>query len=246
MLGASNIAGSPGYVRRTGMHMLWWLLSFYALAIVDGWFMPYLMGVPVAAWGYDIAKFVLLPAALLLVFHFRYRVSPRSLMVIGRGPGYRGWEWPAVALFAGGLLFLIYVYIAPLALSAGLAILSYVNGEPSWDDVRRFAYGSMVPKSGVWRWIVIFFFATSAGIVEEILYRGALREAIAALLGPRATGVYIAASALAFALAHWEQGLDGVWGALVFGVAAAWLYLKLGDLRPLMLGHALVDVYEFW
>ena len=226
--------------------MLAWLLPYYTLAIADGWFMPQLLAAPAGAWAYDIFKFVLLPAAVLLAFRLRYAVHVRSLIVIGAGPAYKGWEWPAVTLFAGGILLLIYVYVAPLLLSAVLGILELLAGGPFWNDFRRYSYGSMIPDSGPWRWIAILFFSVSAGVVEEILYRGAWREIIAALFGPQATGRYIAVSALTFALAHWEQGIDGTWGALIFGVAAAWLYLKLGDLRPLMLGHTLVDIFEFW
>ena len=53
-------------------------------------------------------------------------------------------------------------------------------------------------------------------------------------------------SALFFGLAHWEQGSVGLYRATAFGFAAAILYLKLGDLRPLILAHALIDLYIFW
>ena len=64
--------------------------------------------------------------------------------------------------------------------------------------------------------------------------------------GPTAVKTYIFASALFFGLAHWEQGSVGLYRATAFGFAAAILYLKLGDLRPLILAHALIDLYIFW
>jgi len=66
------------------------------------------------------------------------------------------------------------------------------------------------------------------------------------LCGPTAVKTYIFGSPRLFGLAHWEPGSVGLYRATAFGLAAAILYLKLGDLRPPILAHALIDLYIFW
>lgn len=86
-------------------------------------------------------------------------------------------------------------------------------------------------------WIAL---SLSAGIGEELVWRGVLPALIALLTGSLATG--IALSILSFALAHAIQGLRSV--LAIAGIAAAFhaLVFISGSLYPAMLVHFAYDV----
>ncbi len=254
-LGNPHISGNADYVRRSGRTLLWILLPFYALGIFDGCFLPLLVR---SAWtfaAYDIAKFVILPAAILGYLHRRFQLRPADYCFIGRGIDYRGWELAIITFWWAGILFVLDLLGEPLIMiPLGLLLaplqwaLSLIVAVPAVDlsFAARFRYDLALPNNAVLHAIVAVFFSVTAGVVEEIFFRGLFRQAVSALFGPTAVKTYIFTSALLFGLAHWEQGSVGLYRATAFGLGAAILYLKLGDLRPLILAHALIDLYIFW
>jgi membrane protease YdiL (CAAX protease family) len=54
---------------------------------------------------------------------------------------------------------------------------------------------------------------------------------------------YVLLTTLPFSAAHWEQGIQGLLGSALVGVAAAFAFLRFRQLLPLMLAHAAVDLY---
>jgi membrane protease YdiL (CAAX protease family) len=84
--------------------------------------------------------------------------------------------------------------------------------------------------------------ALTAGICEEVLYRGfllAVAVALAPQLGPWRL---VLVSALAFAVAHTYQGVAGMLTAGVLGAGFAVLFLGSGSLLLPVLYHALIDL----
>ena len=57
--------------------------------------------------------------------------------------------------------------------------------------------------------------------------------------------IYLVFSPLLFALAHWEQGIDGLISNLMFGFIFCLFYMKLKNLWPLVTGHFIVDYIYF-
>jgi membrane protease YdiL (CAAX protease family) len=254
-LGNPNLPGNQEYVRKTGWLLLLWLLPYFALGIGDGIFLPELVLSPVHFWIYDFAKFVLLPAVYLLFFYRYLHIHPGSYFFTSHRIAYNGWEWTGVTLFSALVLDVIYNsanLLVTLALGAVVIPLGWLLSPwfelpaISLDYPPYFAYQMALPDDRILHALVAIFFSITAGVVEEIFFRGLLRQAIAAILSPQAVKTYIALSALIFGLAHWEQGSYGLIGATLFGACAAWLYLKLGDLRPLIFAHALIDLYIYW
>jgi uncharacterized protein len=81
--------------------------------------------------------------------------------------------------------------------------------------------------------------AVTAGVCEEVLYRGYLLWYFQSLLPG---GVAIAAAILAFGLAHAYQGLSGVFSTGVAGGLAMAAYLLTGSLLAPILLHAALDL----
>jgi len=78
----------------------------------------------------------------------------------------------------------------------------------------------------------------TAGICEEIVYRGYLFAVLTALFGTVAAA---ALSALVFGLAHAYQGVRGVAGTALAGAVAAGLVVWTGALWAPMVLHVVVD-----
>jgi membrane protease YdiL (CAAX protease family) len=254
-LGNPNLSGNAQYVQKTGHALLLCLLPYYALGIGDGFFLPALARYPLYFWTYDLIKFVVLPLVYLLCLRRYLRIGPEDYFFTGRQVDYREWEWVGVTFLSALILDAVYLVAnaaVQFAYAAVLALMRWLLS--AWFDLPAaplyyegtFGYGMALPDDRLLRAAVAAFFAVTAGVVEEIFFRGLLRQAIAAILGPQAVKTYIVLSALTFGLAHWEQGSVGLIGATAFGLCAAWLYLKLGDLRPLMLAHASIDLYLYW
>ena len=81
----------------------------------------------------------------------------------------------------------------------------------------------------------------TAGICEELLYRGLLVALAVALLGLSIVPAAIVAVA-AFAVAHAYQGLTGVLGTGLLGAVLAGLYVSTGSLLLPIVVHILVDL----
>jgi membrane protease YdiL (CAAX protease family) len=102
------------------------------------------------------------------------------------------------------------------------------------DRVRR-----MLPKTSTERavWIVV---SLTAGICEEVLYRGWLLSLFAATLGSVWLGLLI--SSIIFGFAHTYQGRNGILGTGVLGVVFGLLFIFSGSLIPGQVLHAVIDL----
>lgn len=85
--------------------------------------------------------------------------------------------------------------------------------------------------------------AVSAGVCEEILYRGFLMHLFAPALGPWGA---VAASSLVFGLAHAYQGGAGIVKSSVVGLILASSYVISGSIWPAILLHVAVDIQGGW
>ncbi len=82
----------------------------------------------------------------------------------------------------------------------------------------------------------------TAGICEEVLYRGFLIRYLSN--GPWHVGLWIAlaVASISFGLAHGYQGLTGIIGTAVLGAVMALIFFSTGSLWLPMALHALIDL----
>lgn len=81
----------------------------------------------------------------------------------------------------------------------------------------------------------------TAGVVEEVVYRGFLFWYLLPVLPMWAV---IVVSALLFALGHSYQGVGGMLRVFAIGVAAGVLYALAGSIWLLIVAHALLDILQ--
>lgn len=112
--------------------------------------------------------------------------------------------------------------------------------EKEWD---RAEFSEILPvtqkERKLWSYVSI-----TAGVTEEILYRGFLIFALVSLFPNFSIWLIIIIASLLFGLAHTYQGLiTGVLRTTVFGIIFSILYIGLGSILPLIVFHFLIDYF---
>lgn len=100
----------------------------------------------------------------------------------------------------------------------------------------------MLPRTRTGRrgWAML---SLSAGVTEEITYRGLLLLTLAVLLpGSTSELALVVVAAVLFGIAHWYQGWAGIVGTGLIGGILAALYLATGSLLLPMVLHTLIDL----
>ena len=82
--------------------------------------------------------------------------------------------------------------------------------------------------------------AITAGVCEEFIYRGFVMGALAKILLP--TWLVVLLSSILFGFAHAYQGKAGIVSTGLFGVVLAIGRLLFGNLVPVMMWHAGLDL----
>jgi CAAX protease family protein len=89
------------------------------------------------------------------------------------------------------------------------------------------------------RWY--FIVSLTAGICEEVVYRGFLIHYLMGAPAMLHVGLAVVGSSLIFGLGHLYQGIRGMIGTTVLGLVFAILYLITGNLAIPILLHAAID-----
>lgn len=165
---------------------------------------------------------------LTAVFTGLWLAMGRTLTELGLLPVAGGWQWLAIGVGLATVLFMVLQMMYLLHHPDKLAKLQGKMGEvallaPQTDiEVRRFNVASI-----------------TAGVCEEILYRGFLFAVLATALGEWPAVVL---SSLVFGLGHAYQGLAGIGKTTLVGILMAVLLVFTGSLFVPILLHAVIDL----
>ena len=155
-------------------------------------------------------------------------LAGRDLDSLGLVPGYHGWRWVALAAGLAGVVFLIRQMTTVMRSSEELEKLRATIGDlralapRSPEEIRAF---SMV--------------AVTAGICEEVLYRGVLMAVLVPAIGLWPT---VGLTSLIFGLGHVYQGLGGIVKSTLVGLVMALLTVFSGSLFVAIVLHAVIDM----
>ncbi|MEW6528196.1 MAG: CPBP family intramembrane glutamic endopeptidase [Spirochaetota bacterium] len=142
------------------------------------------------------------------------------------------WLW-GVVLFT--FVFVVYTGITIAFIYAqkhhGISIPSFWYFPlPQWKPFYVFLY--------------VLYLSITAGIYEEIIYRGIAIHLLKTLTSN--TFVLVISSTLLFVAIHWSMG-PGTWmEAALWGALWAYLYIKTHSLLPIMIAHFLYDVASIY
>jgi membrane protease YdiL (CAAX protease family) len=188
---------------------------------------------PPLYWIFDFLKFVVVPTGAAVVLARRYAILPKHYGLRWEASREDWGHFLGLTIFLALILNLVYY-------TTQQAALLVFRPEP----ITGF-YNDINPR-GLLRVPVTLYLAVTAGIVEEVVFRGLpllYLEHRYPNAVPRRT--YLFGTALCFGLIHWPNGPHEFVATFVFGLLAAAIYLRLRDLWPLVAAHILIDVYNF-
>lgn len=160
--------------------------------------------------------------------------------------GLRWPDWPHLPALGHGALggFLVGALIAAVG---GALLATFARRRPT--SMQRAAFGAqrnaalapMLPRSPSERlgWAAL---SVTAGVTEEVIWRGFGLALLFALLPGAHPAVPIVLAAAAFGWAHFYQGFTGMLATGVLGGILALLFWVSGSLLLPMLLHALLDL----
>lgn len=229
---ASREGGGTGISRANAV--LAGLLPVAVIFVFDGFFKQALYGYsPALFWAFDVLKFVVIPAAILIWLARRFSIRP-SAYGMRRMSRNEGW-----LRFLGLTAFLVIVLSLVFRATVWISLMIV---RPAGSGA---FYGSIVPE-GWLHFPVVLYFAATAGFVEEIFFRALplvyLKERFGSGIPVAA---YLLGTSFLFASMHWENGAHELAATFMYGLLAGALYLRLRDLWPLIGAHVLIDVWSF-
>ena len=158
----------------------------------------------------------------------RKRVSMRELI------GGRWANWEAFFL---DLVYAIAFWFGAMIVLGGMAKLMHLDEGGNMEAMRK-SLGFLAPGSRL-ELAVWFCVSTTAGICEEIIFRGYLQRQFAAMSNSMLTGVLL--SAAVFGASHGYEGIARMLLIAVFGLMFGLLAWWRKSLRPGMMAHAWHD-----
>lgn len=155
-------------------------------------------------------------------------LAGRNLTTIGLVPAAAGWQWLAIGLGVAAVAFQIWQMVSVLRSPHQLAKVRDQMGELS----------DLAPQSA--REDRLFgLVSITAGVCEEILYRGLLLAVLVPVVG---TWPAVLLSSLIFGLGHAYQGATGIAKTTFVGLILAVLAVFSGSIFVPMLLHAVIDL----
>lgn len=132
-------------------------------------------------------------------------------------------------------LFAVATLAAMVALIALTLLANRLSARSETDAIQH-----LVPRTADERLMMVLLVAPTAGIVEELIYRGYAISRLAPLVGGEWQAAVL--TSVAFAAGHIYQGPFGLARAGALGILLAAPYVITGSLLPSMIAHILIDV----
>jgi membrane protease YdiL (CAAX protease family) len=179
-------------------------------------------------WGFEMLTWVVIPSVIA--------------WLVARTPGLHFADLGFHGSIRGqrniGLLLAACMLFAPLCYLVYSKSYDFFSG--IFPPQGFFQYESVVPESGMLYLVVIVYFALSAGVVEEFLFRGLLFRAFSGFR--HSLALFLVLSPLLFSLVHWEDGIANLVSTWIVGLFMALAYLGFRNLWPLVIGHIFTDL----
>jgi len=198
--------------------------------LINGWVNSLIHASAVAYWSFELVSWVLIP---VLVFSVAGR-NGLSLADLGLDARIFGQK---------NLLLVVVLCVIFCPVNLWVYKHTYKFFEALLPSAPYFQYETIVPTRGVMKVVVSLYFSLSAGIVEELYFRGFIHRVSRFFARPAV--VYMVFSPLVFAMVHWEGGPSNLLATYVFGLFNGIAFLAMRNLWPLVFGHIFTDYVWF-
>jgi membrane protease YdiL (CAAX protease family) len=204
------------------------VITYTAVVFSKIAWLPLLNGA--AFWIADIVSFVFFP--LILAKRLNLFALPAYVL-----PGKFKQKLSILEL----IFFILITYLCLLiAIKIGLFLgLKIAKINPNFFPP-LYSYASKIPAQSILKFVVLIYFAVTAAIIEETVYRGYLSHAIAEYVPQKWQIVsFIATSTLIFGMIHLGTGIANTVSAIFAGFVLAIAYVKTKDIRVPIAAHFL-------
>lgn len=183
-------------------------------------------------WPVDLITWILVPCLLM----YLYRI---------RGGKFRalGFIWPIF----GFDIFKIFIYIA---IWSFILLSAFKIGRSAGESLfdrnylkTGFSYINLIPNTGFGGIAVWIYFSLTAGIVEEVFFRGLLRRFFAQ--NRMGAVFFVVTSTVLFSAIHWENGVNDMLATAAFGFGACVCYSLHGNILVPITAHFVADLFLF-
>jgi membrane protease YdiL (CAAX protease family) len=157
-------------------------------------------------------------------------------------------DWLPITSITGpvlGIFVTLYMFAALSPLLRGAASAQFRSAYTRTFRRHARSWPALLPNTLSER-AGFLFVSITAGICEEILYRGFLIQYFTHLAMSLPVIVALVVASLSFGLGHTYQGWKGVLGTTIGGLAFGFLFLLTGSLLPGIILHILVDAQIVW
>ncbi len=190
-------------------------------------------------WGLDLLVYCAIPVVTLLWIFRSGQLSRQELGIAS--PGWHtdpaGLKRFAVDLAGALVICALPVWVLENQLWPVLKTTTF--NQPPW----KLFDGYEFPGREPWHTFSIIYAALTAGVLEEVIYRGA----ITSLLRRHIRGFWalVAASSAVFAGIHWGEGPARLLYTFIWGILPTIWFLKRGNLWAPILAHTVYDYLSF-
>jgi len=207
--------------------MAWLFLLLCLLATTGGAPLLWLLGLTRSQEVYFFSNRTLFWVCLLLTWWYCARVEKQPLLLWEeqrRGFGH----------YLAAIILLTVVILVSITIAAGIVTLVLHRKENSELVQKLIRYFRQ-------HQFLLFYSAVTAGVTEELLFRGYLLPRLELLTRNRYVSIFI--SSLLFGLAHYKYGtVRNVVDAMVIGSILALYYERYRNIKVVILFHVLWDV----
>jgi len=199
--------------------------------LINGYINSIIHEIPAAYWAFELFSWVVVP---IIIFTIAIKQVGLRLSEIGINQRIFGTD-------SIPLLLVVCIIFCPLYLLVYKSSFTFFSSLFPSDPY--FTYKTVTPEEGALRIIVVIYFGLSAGIVEELYFRGLMYKISSFFSSPAV--IYIICSPIAFALIHWEGGMANILATYITGAFAVLAFLLMRNLWPLIIGHIYTDFIWF-
>ncbi|MFD2871011.1 type II CAAX prenyl endopeptidase Rce1 family protein [Mucilaginibacter ximonensis] len=180
---------------------------------------------PVSYWTKIYASRIVFWAEVLLLWLYARKVEKQSLLILPEKK--RGFEFVVTAV-----VILYLLTIAAQILSAIPVLMGYHEDTTVMRQIAHIVKG---------RPVLIFFISLTAGVCEEIIFRGYLLTRLSLLFKNQWAPVLL--SSLLFAALHYKYNMPREYiFPFLIGVIFSIHYQRFGNIKPLIIVHFIIDV----
>jgi membrane protease YdiL (CAAX protease family) len=189
-----------------------------------------------AFWLSDFICFVVIPVALVIWLSAEFNNFPEFQ---SKNKDMFNTSYGTIA-YQTVICVLVLIAAYPIGVFLGKKIIlsSYFVLERTLD------YDLKLPANLSYKFVIAFYFAITAGVVEEFFFRGLIRKILAYYFS-KSNLLFVIVSSIIFAGAHWAGGGLSVITTIFAGFPLAMIYVWTNDLRPLMMGHFIFDFFYY-